>query len=93
MKSYNTYNTSTKKWQHYWVDNTGGVTEYFDGHFENNKMILQTTSIKQSDGTNKIQKMTFFNLGPNKVRQFGESSTDEGKTWKTDFDLEYRRRK
>jgi len=92
-KSYNTYNAATKKWQQYWVDNTGGVTEYFDGHFENDKIILQTANIKQPDRTNKIQKMTFFNLGPDKVRQFGESSTDEGKTWKTDFDLEYRRKK
>ena len=92
-KSYNSYNAATKKWQQYWVDNVGGVTEYFDGHFENNKMILQTANVKQPDGSFKIQKMTFFNLGPEKVRQFGESSTDGGKTWKTDFDLEYQRKK
>jgi hypothetical protein len=71
----------------------GGVTEYFDGYYENNKMILQTANVKQPDGSFKIQKMTFFNLGPDKVKQFGESSTDDGKTWKTDFDLEYRRKK
>jgi len=92
-KSYNTYNAATGKWQQYWVDNKGGITQYFDGHFENNKMILQTTNEKQSDGSHKIQKMTFYNLGPDKVRQLGESSADNGKTWKTDFDLEYRRKK
>jgi hypothetical protein len=92
-KSYNTYNAATKKWQQYWVDNVGGVTEYFDGHYENNKMILQTANVKQPDGSFKIQKMTYYNLGVDKVRQFGESSADEGKTWKTDFDLEYRRKK
>jgi len=92
-KSYNTYNAATKKWQQYWVDNMGGVTEYFNGHYENNKMILQTENVKQSDGSFKIQKMTFFRLSPDKVRQLGESTTDDGKTWKTDFDLEYRRKK
>jgi len=92
-KSYNTYNAVTQKWQQYWVDNTGGVTEYFNGNYENNKMTLQTANVKQPDGSFKIQKMTFFNLAPDKVRQLGESSVDEGKTWKTDFDLEYRRRK
>ena len=92
-KSYNTYNAATGKWQQYWVDNKGGVTEYFDGHYENNKMILQTANIKQSNDTAKILKMTFYNLSPDKVRQHGESSVDGGKTWKTDFDLEYRRKK
>ncbi len=91
-KSYNTYNAANGKWQQYWVDNKGGVTEYFNGHYEDNKMILQTANIKQADGSYKILKMTFHHLSANKVRQHGESSTDEGKTWKTDFDLEYRRK-
>jgi hypothetical protein len=92
-KSYNTYNAMKKKWQQYWVDNTGGVTEYFNGHYENGKMILETDNTKQFDGAVKILKMTFYNLAADKVRQHGESSTDAGKTWKTDFDLEYRRKK
>ncbi len=92
-KSYNTYNTATAKWQQYWVDNKAGVTEYFDGHFEQDRMVLQTANIKQSDGQKKILKMTFFNLGADKVRQFGQSSADSGRSWQTDFDLEYRRKK
>jgi len=92
-KSYNTYNAATKKWQQYWVDNAGGVTEYFNGHYENKKMIVETADLKQPDGKTKIMRMTFHDLGPDKVRQHGESSTDGGKTWKTDFDLEYRRKK
>jgi len=92
-KSYNTFNASTGKWQQYWVDNKGGVTEYFDGHFENGQMMVQTANLKQADGNYKIQKMTFSKLSDDKVRQHGESSTDAGKTWKTDFDLEYRRKK
>lgn len=92
-KSYNTWNAATGKWQQYWVDNMGGVTEYFNGHYEEKKMILQTANIPQADGKSKIMRMTFFDLDPDRVRQFGESSTDDGKTWKTDFDLEYRRRK
>lgn len=92
-KSYNTYNAAQKRWQQYWVDNAGGVTEYFYGHYETGKMIVETANEKQPDGSLKIQKMTFYNLGPAKVRQHGESSTDGGKTWKTDFDLEYRRKK
>ncbi|MDE3251420.1 MAG: hypothetical protein KGO92_01350 [Bacteroidota bacterium] len=92
-KSYNTYNTATGRWQQYWVDNRGGVTEYFDGHFENNTMILQTSNNKQPGGGYLIQKMTFFHLNDDTVRQFGENSTDGGQTWKTAFDLTYKRKK
>ena len=92
-KSYNTYNARKKRWQQYWVDNTGGTTEYFNGHYENGKMIVQTDNIKVNDSTWIMQRMTFHNLGPDKVRQHGESSKDGGKTWTTSFDLEYRRKK
>lgn len=92
-KSYNGYNASQKRWQQYWVDNTGAVTEYFNGHYDTGKMIVETANEKQADGSLKIQRMTFYHLGADKVRQHGEHSTDNGKTWKTDFDLEYRRKK
>lgn len=92
-KSYNTFNSTTGKWQQYWVDNKGGVVEYFDGHAEKDKMILQTADLKQPDGTSLIMRMVFSKLSEDKVRQHGENSTDGGKTWKTTFDLEYRRKK
>lgn len=92
-KSYNTYNAARKRWQQYWVDNAAGVTEYFNGHYNDHKMIMETDNNKQPDGSFKILKMTFHHLNSDKVRQHGESSTDAGKTWKTDFDLEYRRKK
>ena len=37
-------------------------------------------------------KMTFFNQGKDQVRQLGEQSADEGKTWTTAYDLTYTRR-
>jgi hypothetical protein len=56
-------------------------------------MIVQTDNVKVNDSTWVIQRMTFHNLGPDKVRQHGENSNDGGKTWTTSFDLEYRRKK
>ena len=92
-KSYNMYNATKKKWQQYWVDNTGTIVEYFNGHYEKGKMIVETDNIKINDSTWQIQKMTFYNLRTDKVRQHGENSADGGKTWTTSFDLEYRRKK
>lgn len=91
-KSFNMYNAATKKWQQYWVDNTGNITKYFNGNFEYGKMVLQTENEKLNDTLWQIQKMTFYNLGANKVRQHGQTSSDNGKTWVTSFDLEYRRK-
>jgi hypothetical protein len=92
-KSFNTFNTITGMWQQTWVDNAGTIVYYSEGEFKDSKMILDTKNEKQTDGTMKILRMTFSKLGEDKVRQFGESSTDGGQTWKTDFDLEYRRKK
>ena len=91
-KSYNMYNAAKKRWQQYWVDNTGSITQYFNGHYEEGKMIVQTDNEKVNDTLWQIQKMTFYNLSPNKVRQHGETSSDNGKSWVTSFDLEYRRK-
>ena len=58
-KSYNTCNAAKQKWQQYWVDNAAGVTEYFNGHYEEGKMTVQTENEKQADGYFKILKMAF----------------------------------
>ena len=91
-KSYNMYNAAKKRWQQYWVTNTGNITQYFNGRFEEGKIIVQTDNEKVNDTLWQIQKMTFYNLSVNKVRQHGETSSDNGKTWVTSFDLEYRRK-
>ena len=92
-KSFNTYNSTTKQWQQTWVDNVGGSTEFLEGHFENNKMIFLTKPFPLSKDTIAMRRLTFYNLGVDKVRQFGEISKDNGGTWNTEYDLEYRRKK
>ncbi len=92
-KSFNTYNAVTRQWQQSWVDNVGGSTNYFFGKFEGDKMVFQTAPVKTIKDTVVVMKLSFFNLGPDKVRQLGQISKDNGKTWATLYDLEYRRRK
>jgi hypothetical protein len=91
-KSYNTYNASTGQWQQTWVDNVGGSTAYLQGRFENNCITFLTAPFPFSKDSMAIRRLRFFNLGPNKVRQWGEISKDNGITWITEYDLEYRRR-
>ena len=91
-KSFNTYNTGTKQWQQTWVDNAGGTNEYLQGKFENKQIIYSSQPFNLNKDTMAIRKMTFTNLGPNKLRQHGEISKDNGATWSTEYDLDYRRK-
>ena len=92
-KSFNTYNALTKQWQQVWVDNVGGSTEYLKGGFKDNKMEFLTNPFFYNKDTMAVRRLTFHNLGPDKVRQHGEISKDNGATWITEYDLEYRRKK
>ncbi len=91
-KSFNTYNSSSKQWQQTWVDNAGGTTEYLKGKFENNKMVFTSVPFAFKRDSMAVRRLTFFNLGKDKVRQWGEISKDNEKTWNSEYDLEYRRK-
>ena len=91
-KSYNMYNAAEKQWQQYWIDNTGSITHFSSGRFENNVMILQTANTRINDTVSQLQRVSFYHLGKDKIRQHGEISTDAGKSWSTNYDLEYRRK-
>ena len=91
-KSFNTYNATTNQWQQTWVDNVGGTTEYLEGKPNHNTLIFRTKPFSFSKDTMAIRKLSFFNLGSNKVRQLGEISKNGGATWITEYNLEYRRK-
>ena len=91
-KSFNTYNSKEKQWQQNWTDNMGGNIHYVKGKLEDNKMVFETEPFQFSPDTMAIMRLTFFNLGPDKERQFSQISKDNGNTWTTQYDLEYRRK-
>jgi hypothetical protein len=92
-KSFNTWNAVTDQWQQTWVDNVGGSTEFLEGKFENNKIVFTSRPFPVSKDTMAIRRLSFYNMGPDKVRQHGEISKNSGGSWLTEYDLEYRRKK
>ncbi len=92
-KSFNTYNLATKQWQQTWVDNTGNTTEYLRGIGSKDQVIFYADKVSDGQGNIFRRRLTFTKLTNDTVRQFGERSDDEGKTWATEYDLEYRRKK
>lgn len=90
-KSYNTWNGNLKRWEQYWVDNAAGVI-FFHGGLKDGVMDYWTDDVPQASGGTLRRHLQFFNLGSDKVRQFSQGSTDEGKTWHVEYDLIYTRK-
>ncbi len=89
-KSFNIYDANDKKWHQTWVDDRGTFTHYI-GELKDGKMIYVADTI--IGGKKSLAKMTFSKLANGDVRQFGENSSDDGKTWTTAFDFTYTRKK
>jgi len=91
-KSYNTYSTSLKRWEQFWADNSQGMIHFY-GTLRDGTMDYWTDPLPQPNGTLLKRHLQFIPLGPDKVRQFSQSSNDDGKTWFVEYDFTYNRRK
>lgn len=92
-KSFNSYNSATKQWQQTFTDNTGNTTEFLRGEGGNGKVVYYADRFTDTKGKLFMRRLTFTKLSNDKVRQYGEKSDDEGKTWVAEYDLDYRRKK
>jgi len=90
-KSLNFFDASLGKWRQTWVDRMGNVSE-FSGEFKDTAMHLEGET-HRADGTKILRRMTLFNLGPERVRQYSERSVDDGKTWSIAYDFTYFRKR
>lgn len=89
-KSFNIYDVNDKKWHQTWVDDKGTFTHYVGGLVDGKMVLVADTVV---NGKKTLAKMTFSKLSNESVRQLGENSTDDGKTWSTSFDFTYVRKK
>jgi len=91
-KSYNIYNPDLHRWEQFWNDNAGGMIHFY-GNLKDGVMDYYTDEIPQKDGTKLKRHLQFIPMGPDKVRQFSQGSTDSGKTWNVEYDFIYNRKK
>ncbi len=92
-QSFNIYDRSKGQWHQTWVDTTGGLHEYWGGPKDGS--IIYEGSIPPLPGqqARSQTRMSLLKIGPDTVRQLGETSPDGGKTWQVAYDLTYTRRK
>jgi len=91
-KSYNVYNVTEKRWEQFWVDNSAGMIHFYGG-LKDGVMDYWTDEIPQPSGPALKRHLQFIQLGPDKVRQYSQGSTDGGKSWKPEYDFTYIRKK
>ncbi|MBV9960375.1 MAG: tetratricopeptide repeat protein [Acidobacteria bacterium] len=89
-KSFNFYDAHLHRWRQTWVDVRGFVSE-FSGEFKDGAMRFEGES-HLADGSKVLRHMTLFKLSPDRVRQLSEVSTDDGKTWRVNYDFIYTRK-
>lgn len=89
-QSMNFYDWALRKWRQTWADSTGGVSE-FSGEFLDGAMRLGGET-HLADGKRILRRMVLSIVGKDRVRQYSERSTDEGKTWTPAYDFIYIRR-
>jgi len=89
-KSLNAWNPSIRQWQQYWIGQDGAPTEFRSSEFDGKSLSFFN---RQGSDSLSFSRMTFTPLDAATVRQHAEKTTDGGKTWSTEYDLYYHRRK
>lgn len=91
-KSQNWYDATTGKWTQMWIGSGGGATQFSDGEYKEGAMRFKYSQTSPQ-GAIQTGNFIFFNLGPDKVRQYQDVTTDGGKTYSPVFDFIYIRKK
>ena len=81
--SLSIYVPAEKHWEQFWID-SGGSRAFFTGGWNGKAMVIT------GKWGGPLVRMSYSKNADGSVRQFGEQSTDEGKTWKPNFDFTYR---
>lgn len=89
-RSVSTWDAAAKRWRQVWVDNTGAWLD-FTGGLEDGRMVLARQAEK--DGKRFLQRMVFDAVAKDSLKWLWQRSDDGGRTWKTTWEIDYRRAK
>ena len=87
-RSVSMYDARAKRWKQVWVDNTGAWLD-FTGGLENGRMVFSREAGR--DGKRFRQRMVFDDVTRDALTWRWQRSDDAGRTWKTLWEIAYRR--
>lgn len=88
-RSINAYDASRGVWHQTWVDGHGDVL-VLEGGWRDGAMRLEGTQ-RTVSGASVRARITWTPSADRSVRQLWETSADDGRTWRTEFDGRYER--
>lgn len=87
-RSLSTFDRNTRRWGQTWVDSEGSYLD-FHGALVDDRMVF--TREAERDGRKFLQRMVWQDIAADGFRWLWQRSEDEGKSWKTLWEIEYRR--
>ena len=89
--SLSTYDPATGRWHQLWIGGSPGRV-LFDGGVIEGAMVLTGYWGRDAQGNPTLVRMTYTLEDDGSVRQYGQASSDHGRTWADSFDFIYRRK-
>lgn len=90
-ESWSVYSPKWKIWQQTWVDDQGAYIA-LKGNFKDGKMLLLTDPATLPDGSTIQNRMVYYNITATTFDWDWESTTDQGKIWKNNWHIHYKRK-
>lgn len=90
-RSLNIYDAIEGRWEQFWTDSTGNLTHFIGDATPTGMQLTAMDEAAPGQQGRFASRMTFTRNDDGTVRQFGETSTDSGKTWTSSYDFVYRR--
>ena len=88
-KSLNTFDPASGGWRQFWVGQGASVVDFSQSEWNGSSLTFTAHSRGVNGKPDVVQRLTFTPLEGGVVRQFGQASTDGGKTWTSSYDFHY----
>jgi hypothetical protein len=87
-RSLSTFDRVTGQWKQTWVDNSASYLDFSGGIIDDHMVFWR----KFSRGDKEVwQRMVFQDVKPESLKWLWQSSADGGITWKTNWEIDYKR--
>lgn len=88
-RSYSVFDRATRQWKQTWVDNTASYLDFTGGLLPDGRMHFAREA--GPAGKRFRQRMVWDQVKADSLKWLWQRSDDEGATWKTTWEIDYRR--
>ena len=87
-KSFSMFDVATRRWKQTWVDNSGSYLDFVGSTDGADVVFSREAEVR---GKKISQRMVFRDVTPASLKWLWQKSEDAGKTWTTQWEIDYKR--